>query len=238
MSNCFEYVSLCPLCPQRTLRFLFGPDRLEEKTKKPRRETLNIKNLEFPREYLKEKEEVNMAIDLKAAEEKAKKIKLIILDVHGVLTTNDVIYDGQGSRYRVFNHEDGFGANALMACGVEIAVITRKSKATENRMNDIGIKRFYQTKEKVGKYLELLEELNISEEEVSFIGDEIIDMGVMKRVGFAVAPCDGKPDVLKISDFISEKAGGRGVLREVAEFVLKAQGKWDGFCEKIMNKGW
>jgi len=63
-------------------------------------------------------------------------------------------------------------------------------------------------------------------------------MGVMKRVGFAVAPCDGKPDVLKISDFISEKAGGRGVLREVAEFVLKAQGKWDGFCEKIMNKGW
>lgn len=179
-----------------------------------------------------------MAVDLKSAAEKAKKIKLIIFDVHGVLTTNDVIYDGQGSRYRVFNHEDGFGANALMACGVELAVITRKSKATENRMNDIGIKRFYQTKEKVGKYLELLEELNITDEEVSFVGDEIIDMGVMKRVGFAVAPSDGKPDVLNIADFITEKAGGKGVVRELAEFVLKAQGKWDGFCEKIINKGW
>lgn len=179
-----------------------------------------------------------MAVDLKVAEEKAKKIKLIILDVHGVLTTNDVIYDSQGGRYRIFNHEDGFGANALMVNGVEIAVITRKSKATENRMNDIGVKRFYQTKEKVGKYLELLEELNISEEEVSFVGDELIDMGVMKRVGFAVAPSDAKPDVLKIADLVTEKAGGKGVLRELAEFVLKAQGKWDGFCDKIMNKGW
>ncbi|MDT3697805.1 MAG: HAD-IIIA family hydrolase [Thermincola sp.] len=179
-----------------------------------------------------------MTVELKVAEEKAKKIKLIILDVHGVLTTNDVIYDSQGGRYRVFNHEDGFGANALMACGIEIAVITRKSKATESRMNDIGIKRFYQTKEKVAKYQELLEELNITDEEVSFVGDEIIDMGVMKRVGFAVAPSDAKPDVLKISHFITEKAGGRGVLRELGEFVLRAQGKWDGFCDKIMNKGW
>ncbi len=179
-----------------------------------------------------------MQKDLSLAAEKAKKIKLIILDVHGVLTTNDVIYDAQGGRYRVFNHEDGFGANALMASGIEMAVITRKSKATENRMNDIGIKRFYQTKEKVGKYMELLEELNITDEEVCFVGDEIIDMGVMKRVGFAVAPSDGKPDVLEIADFITEKAGGKGVVRELGEFILRTQGKWDKFCDKIMNKGW
>ena len=179
-----------------------------------------------------------MAVDLKVAAEKAKKIKLIIFDVHGVLTTNDVIYDQQGGRYRVFNHEDGFGANALMLCGIELAVITRKSKATEARMNDIGIKRFYQTKEKVGKYQELLAELNITDEEVSFVGDEIIDMGVMKKVGFAVAPSDAKPDVLEIADLVTKKAGGTGVVRELAEFVLKAQGKWEGFCEKIMSKGW
>lgn len=179
-----------------------------------------------------------MAIDLNAAAEKARKIKLVIFDVHGVLTTNDVIYDGQGNRYRVFNHEDGFGSNALMACGVELAVITRKSKSTEVRMNEIGIKRFYQTKEKVGKYQELLAELNISDEEVCFVGDEIIDMGVMKRVGFAVAPSDAKPDVLEIADFVTKKEGGKGVVRELAEFMLKAQGKWEGFCDKIMNKGW
>ena len=179
-----------------------------------------------------------MQYDLDLAVEKAKKIKLIILDVHGVLTTNDVIYNSEGGRYRVFNHEDGFGANALMASGIELAVITRKSKATLARMNDIGIKRFYQTKEKVGQYKELLTELNLTEEEVCFVGDEIIDMGVMKRVGFAVSPSDGKPDVLEISHYVTEKAGGRGVVRELAEFVLRAQGKWEGFIDKIMNKGW
>jgi 3-deoxy-D-manno-octulosonate 8-phosphate phosphatase (KDO 8-P phosphatase) len=177
-------------------------------------------------------------MNLALAAEKAKKIKLIIFDVHGVLTTNEVIYDSEGKRYRAFNHEDGFGSNALMACGIELAVITRKSKATEARMNDIGIKRFYMTKEKVAKYQELLEELNLTEEEVCFVGDEIIDMGVMKRVGFAVAPSDGKPDVLEIAHFITQKAGGKGVVRELAEFVLQAQGKWDNFCDLIMNKGW
>lgn len=177
-------------------------------------------------------------MDLALATEKAKKIKLLILDVHGVLTTNDVIYDHVGNRLRVFNHEDGFGANILMLCGVEIAVITRKSKAVESRMNDIGIKRFYQTKEKVGKYEELLKELNITDEEACYVGDEIIDMGVMERVGFAVSPSDGKPDVLKISHYITKKAGGQGVVRELAELILRAQGKWEKVCEKIMTKGW
>jgi len=179
-----------------------------------------------------------MSKNLPLAVEKAQRIKLLILDVHGVLTTNEVIYDSEGKRYRAFNHEDGFGCNALMLCGVEIAVITRKSKGAEARMKDIGVKRFYQAKEKVLKFQELMEELNITADEVCYVGDEIIDMGVMKRVGFAVSPSDGKPDVLDISHFVTEKAGGKGVIRELAEFILKAQGKWEGFCEKVMSKGW
>ena len=177
-------------------------------------------------------------MDANQINEKAKKIKLMVLDVHGVLTTNEVLYDGTGNRYRTFNHEDGFGANILMLCGVEIAVITRKSKSVEARMNDIGIKRFYQTKEKIGKYEELLQELNITDEEACYVGDEIIDMGVMKRVGLSVSPSDGKPDVLAISDLVTKKAGGQGVVRELAELILRAQGKWDKVCEKIMSKGW
>lgn len=177
-------------------------------------------------------------MDMHLINEKAKKIKLMVLDVHGVLTTNEVLYDGEGNRYRTFNHEDGFGVNILMLCGVEIAVITRKSKSVEARMNDIGVKRFYQTKEKVGKYEELLQELNITDEEVCYVGDEIIDMGVMKRVGLAVSPSDGKPDVLAISDLVTQKAGGQGVVRELAELILRAQGKWEKVCEKIMSKGW
>ena len=179
-----------------------------------------------------------MAFDKTAALEKAKKIKLIVLDVHGVLTTNEVIYDQEGNRYRAFNHEDGFGANALMACGIELAVITRKSKATEARMKDIGVKRFYQAKDKIAKYRELLEELQLTDAEACYVGDEIIDIGAMKLVGMAVSPSDGKPDVLAIADFVTEKAGGKGVLRELAEFILRAQGKWEGFCDMVMTKGW
>ncbi|MDA8211064.1 MAG: HAD hydrolase family protein [Clostridia bacterium] len=179
-----------------------------------------------------------MQKNLALAVEKAKQIKLVILDVHGVLTPPEVLYDQEGNRYRAFAHEDGFGINALMACKVEVAVITRKSKATENRMNDIGVKRFYQTKEKIKKFEELLEELNITAEEACFVGDEIIDVGVMRRVGFAVAPADAKPMAKEVAHYITETPGGKGVIRELAEFMLQAQGKWDAFCEMVINKGW
>lgn len=177
-------------------------------------------------------------MDMNLVNEKAKKIKLLVLDVHGVLTTNEVLYDGEGNRIRAFNHADGFGSNVLMLCGVEIAVITRKSKSVEARMKDIGVKRFYATKEKVAKYEELLKELDITDEEVAYVGDELIDMGVMKRVGLAVSPSDANPEVQEISHLVTKKAGGQGVVRELAEIILKAQGKWDKVREKIMSKGW
>ncbi len=172
------------------------------------------------------------------AVEKAKKIKLVVFDVHGVLTDNTVIYDDEGRRLRAFCHEDGFGCNALMLMGVEVAVITRKSKSVAARMEDIGIKRFYQTKEKIVQYEQLLEELGITDEEVCYVGDEIIDIGVMKRVGFAVAPSDAKTMAMDVAHWVTEKAGGKGVARELAEFILEAQGKWGTFCEKVMSKGW
>jgi len=172
------------------------------------------------------------------AVERAKKVKLVIFDVHGVLTDNTVIYTDEGQRLRAFCHEDGFGSNALMFCGIEVAVITRKSKSVAARMEDVGIKRFYETKEKIAQYEKLLEELNITDEEVCYVGDEVIDLGVMKRVGFAVAPSDAKKQALEAAHWVTEKAGGKGVARELAEFILEAQGKWDKFCEKVMSKGW
>jgi len=172
------------------------------------------------------------------AVERAKKVKLVVFDVHGVLTDNDVIYDKDGNRSRVFCHEDGFGCNALMLCGIEVAVITRASKSIAARMEDIGIKRYYATKEKIAQYEKLLEELNITDEEVCYVGDEVIDLGVMKRVGFAVAPSDSKKQALEVAHWITQKAGGRGVARELAEFILEAQGKWEPFCEKVTSKGW
>lgn len=176
--------------------------------------------------------------NLVEAIERAKKIKLVIFDVHGVLTDNTVIYNDEGQRLRAFCHEDGFGCNAMMFCGIEVAIITRKSKSVAARMNDIGIKRFYETKEKTAEYEKLLKELNITDEEVCYVGDEVIDLGVMKKVGFAVAPSDAKPQALDAAHWITEKAGGKGVARELAEMLLQSQGKWEKFCEKTMSKGW
>ena len=172
------------------------------------------------------------------AVEKAKKIKLVIFDVHGVLTDNTIIYNDEGQRLRAFCHEDGFGCNAMMLMGIEVAIITRKSKLVAARMEDIGVKRFYQTKEKIVQYEKLLEELNITDEEVSYVGDEIIDIGVMKRVGLAVAPSDAQNMAHEVAHWITRKAGGKGVARELAEFILEAQGKWVPFSEKVMSKGW
>lgn len=172
------------------------------------------------------------------AVKRAKKVKMVIFDVHGVLTENTVIYNDEGVRSRIFCHEDGFGCNALMSCGIEVAVITRKSKSYAFRMKDMGIKRYYESRKKVDQYEKLLEELKLSDEEVCFVGDEIIDLGVMRRAGFAVAPSSAKRQVLEVAHWVTEKGGGQGVARELAEFILEAQGKWQTFCEKILSSGW
>ncbi len=172
------------------------------------------------------------------AVERAKKIKLVVFDVHGVLTDNTVLYNEEGRRMRAFCHEDGFGSNALMFCGIEVAVITRKSNTVAARMKDIGVKRYYETKEKIAQYEKLLEELSITDEEACYVGDEVIDLGVMQRVGFAVAPSDAKSQAKETAHWVTEKAGGKGVARELAEMILVAQDKWDKFCEKVASKGW
>lgn len=172
------------------------------------------------------------------AVERAKKVKLVIFDVHGVLTDNTVLYNEEGIRSRIFCHEDAFGCNALMSCGIEVAVITRKSKAYAWRMEDMGIKRYYESNKKIARYELLLEELKIKDEEACYVGDEVIDLGVMRRVGFAVAPSNAKRQAMEAAHWITEKAGGRGVARELAEFILEAQGKWSKFCEDILRDGW
>ena len=83
-----------------------------------------------------------------------------------------------------------------------------------------------------------MEELQITDEEVCYVGDEVIDLGVMQRVGFAVAPSDAKGQALEAAHWVTEKAGGKGVARELAEMILVVQGKWDKFCEKVSSKGW
>ena len=179
-----------------------------------------------------------MPYDMMDAIERAKKIKLVVLDVHGVLTSGAVLYSEDGVKFQVFCHDDGFGANCLMMLGVEVALMTRKSKIVEIRAAEVGIKRVIQAKDKTTKLQEVAAEMGLALDEICFVGDEIIDLGVMRSVGFAVSPANGVPEVQEASHFVTKRAGGQGVLRELGEFILRAQGKWQGLVDKVSSKGW
>ncbi len=179
-----------------------------------------------------------MAYDFVDATERAKKIKMVVLDVHGVLTSGAILYNEDGVKFQTFCHDDGFGANCLMMLGVDVALMTRKSKIVEIRAAEVGIKHVFQAKDKTSKLQEVATEMGISLEEICFVGDEIIDMGVMRSVGFAVCPANGVPEVQEISHLVTKRRGGEGVLRELGEFILRAQGKWQGLVDKVSSKGW
>jgi 3-deoxy-D-manno-octulosonate 8-phosphate phosphatase (KDO 8-P phosphatase) len=176
--------------------------------------------------------------DMDAAVERAARTKLVVLDVHGVLTSGAILYNDEGVKFQTFHHDDGFGANALMMLGVEVALMTRKSKIVEIRAAEVGIKHVFQAKDKTTKLQEVAQEMGISLEDICFVGDEIIDMGVMKSVGFAVAPANAANEAKAVAHYVTGRAGGQGVLRELGEFILRAQGKWDGLVEKVSSKGW
>lgn len=179
-----------------------------------------------------------MPFNMTDAIERAKKIKMVVLDVHGVLTSGAVLYNEEGVKFQVFCHDDGFGANCLMMLGVDVALMTRKSKIVEIRAAEVGIKHVFQAKDKTTKLQEVATEMGIGLDEICFVGDEIIDIGVMKSVGFAVCPANGVPEVQEISHLVTNRRGGEGVLRELGEFILRAQDKWQKLVDKVSSKGW
>ena len=159
---------------------------------------------------------------------KAKKIKLLLLDVDGVLTDGRIIYDSNGNDLKLFDVHDGLGVYALRRMGIKTILITAKgSAATKPRAKDMNIEEVYEDiVPKVKAYRNILKKYNLKDENICFVGDDLLDLGVLKRVGFPVAVRNACLEVKKISVYITRKRGGRGAVREVAELILKAQGKW------------
>lgn len=176
--------------------------------------------------------------NLSDAIERAARCKLVVLDVHGVLTSGVILYNDEGVKFQAFCHDDGFGANCLMMLGVEVALMTRKSKIVEVRAAEVGIKHVFQAKDKLAKLTEVAAEMDIGLDDICFVGDEIIDLGVMREVGFAVSPANGCSEAQEVAHYVTARAGGAGVLRELGEFILRAQGKWQGLVDKVSSKGW
>jgi 3-deoxy-D-manno-octulosonate 8-phosphate phosphatase (KDO 8-P phosphatase) len=159
--------------------------------------------------------------------EKAAKIKLVIFDVDGVLTDGSLFIGDDGQEYKAFNSKDGHGIRMLQDGGVDVAIITgRVSNVVEHRVKDLGIKHVYQGKrQKLPAYEELVAKVNLSHDEIAYVGDDVVDLPVMTKVGLAICVQDGHPFVKKHAHWITERGGGKGAGRDVCEMLLDAKGK-------------
>ena len=161
--------------------------------------------------------------------EKAKRIKLLVLDVDGVMTDGLLMYGDHGEEIKRFNAHDGQGIRLLMQAGVAVALVTsRQSKAVQKRADDLGITLIYQNvNEKLAAYEDLLQTLNLCDAEVSAAGDDLMDIPILRRCGLSFAVANSVAAVKEQSDYVTILAGGHGAVREICEIIIKAKGLWD-----------
>lgn len=161
--------------------------------------------------------------------DKLKDIKLLILDVDGVLTDGGIIYNDNGLETKVFNAKDGLGIRLLMEAGFDLCIVTgRRSKALHNRCKNLGIELvFDNVRDKASVFNRILDQTGRSASEVAFMGDDLPDISLMKSVGLGIAVADAHKVVQNAADMVTAAKGGDGAVREVCELLLKVQGRWD-----------
>jgi 3-deoxy-D-manno-octulosonate 8-phosphate phosphatase (KDO 8-P phosphatase) len=160
---------------------------------------------------------------------RAKLIRLIAFDVDGVLTDGGLYFSDSGEEFKRFNTLDGHGLKMLRASGVEIAIITgRTSRCVAARAQNLGIKHVFQGVErKLDAMVDLLNELKLSRDVAAYMGDDVVDLTVMRHVGLAISVPDAPSIVRKHSHYVTKRAGGHGAVREACELIMSAQGTLD-----------
>ncbi len=158
--------------------------------------------------------------------EKAAQIKLLIFDVDGVLTDGSLFLGDDGQEYKAFHSQDGHGIKMLQRHGVRCAIITgRTSKVVEHRMRNLGIDLIYQGQEnKLEGFGHLLERTGLTADQVAYMGDDVVDLPVMRKVGLAIAVSDAHPWVTQHAHWQTPRAGGRGAARDACELLMEARG--------------
>lgn len=162
------------------------------------------------------------------AKKYAKGIKLLILDVDGVLTDGSIILDNGNNEYKAFHVRDGHGIRMLIHAGIRVAIITgRYSKVVERRADELGITDVFQKcKNKKTVYAQLLKQYSLKDLEVAYVGDDIVDVPIMAVVALPVAVADAADEAKKHALLVTKNSGGKGAVREVTDYILKAQGLW------------
>lgn len=171
-----------------------------------------------------------------ALRERAEKIRMLVLDVDGVLTDGRLYFDNAGNEMKAFNTRDGLGMRALQRSGIELAVITgRKSEIVTQRMAQLDVQHVYQGREdKLDAFTHLLEATGLDAGQVCYAGDDWIDLPVLLRVGLAVTVADADEYVKEHVHWITQRNGGEGAVREICNLILTAQGKDKIILDEIL----
>lgn len=169
--------------------------------------------------------------------EQAAAVKLVILDVDGVMSDGRIVVDDNGVEQRNFDIKDGMGVVALQMLGIQVAIITsKKCGAVRHRAEELKIQHYYEgIKKKTVPYEEMIQQLGITDSQVCYVGDDLVDLSMMKRVGMPVAVADAVEEVKQSACYVTKARGGYGAVREVAELILKEQGKWDSLLAKVSH---
>jgi 3-deoxy-D-manno-octulosonate 8-phosphate phosphatase (KDO 8-P phosphatase) len=171
--------------------------------------------------------------------ERAARIKILLLDVDGVLTDGGIVLQPDGEESKVFNVRDGLGIRLLQRAGIEVGFISgRNSRVVARRAEDLGIGLVVQgTLYKLPAYEEIVAKRGLSDRDVAYVGDDIVDIPILRRVGLAVATAGAVPTVASHCQVITDRDGGRGAVREVCELILKAQGRWEEIAGPFLGSG-
>lgn len=168
--------------------------------------------------------------------ERAAKIKLLLLDVDGVLTDGRVTLGNYGDEIKSFGINDGFGIMLLKRAGLKCAIMTAKSsRIVKIRVKHLKIDKVYENHYKIKSLRGIIRFFKVKEEEICFVGDDLIDIPILKRAGLAVAVPNAVGEVKEITHYVTKKPGGHGAVREVCEIILKSQGKWEGVTKKYFE---
>ncbi len=172
-------------------------------------------------------------------QERAARIRLVVLDVDGVLTDGSIWTGENGESVKRFFTRDGLGIKMLQAAGIPVAILTgRNSKQTAARAKELGIESVMQGKLfKTDAWHEILNAHGVTEEECAYMGDDVPDLPVLMATGLATAPADAVDEIRTRVHWVSDKKGGNGAVRSLAELILKSQGKWDDLVQKRYVRG-
>ncbi|MCF6282020.1 MAG: 3-deoxy-manno-octulosonate-8-phosphatase KdsC [Candidatus Polarisedimenticolaceae bacterium] len=169
-------------------------------------------------------------------EAKIRALKLVIFDVDGVLTDGGLIFGNDGQEYKCFNSQDGHGIKMLRESGVEVAVITaRQSTLVQDRMKQLGVVHLFQGESnKRIAYDALKQTLQLEDAQIAYVGDDLLDLPIMRQVGLAIAVENAHPIVKQYAHWVTPRAGGHGAARDVCDKVMEMQGTLDGLLQRYL----